>query len=87
MIITYEQLKTKKPCPDQFRVYCKNFPDNWEVTKAGCLKAAELKLGLYWFAYNFLPAREVFDKATAPAWEAYNKATAEALWQAINKGE
>lgn len=94
MIISYEQLKSKNPCLDQFKVYLKNFPDNWKVTKTGCLKAARLRLDIDWFADNFLsateyryynestfPALEIYCKTITPSWKTYCK-TKNIAWEA-----
>lgn len=97
MKLTYKDLKAKRPCKDQLKIYMDNFPDGLEITKEDLLKAQELGLDIQWFAFNFLPApaREAYNnKATAPAWEAYreamvtarkayDKATATALWDIL----
>jgi hypothetical protein len=57
------------------------FPKGATITLDNCLKAAEARLDIFWFALHFLsaPAWEAYEKAIAPAWEAYEKAIALAL--------
>ena len=79
MLITIKHLK--EACKGQVDVFAKEWPEGAKPTLANCQRAAELGLDLDWFAKTFLspPALETYNKARAPAWESYNKATAPAL--------
>ena len=95
MKVTAQMLRDNGACEYQVKIFEKEWPDGTRITKKACLRAAELELDLDWFAVQFLTKRhlkaydkadatamEVCNKALAPAWEAYEKARALALWEA-----
>ena len=57
------------------------FPQGAEITLENCIKAAEERLNIVWFARSVLTdlAREEFNKAADLAYAEFNKATAPAL--------
>lgn len=55
MRITAKKLQGKGACSDQVEVFAAEWPDGVEVTEEALLRAADLGLGLTWFAKHFLP--------------------------------
>ena len=86
MKVTVEQLRAKRACTDQVKVFEQEWPDGVEITLEVLQRAVELELDLDWFACRFLPAPalEAYHKATAPAWKAFQEARAPA-WKAYHK--
>jgi hypothetical protein len=85
-------LREASACEETVAALEAEWPNGTIVTKAVCLRAAELKADFDWAAENLLSdtareayqkamatAREALQKATAPALEAYQKAMATAL--------
>ena len=95
MKITVKQLIKLNACADQVKVFKKVFGASATVTLANCLKAGKAGLDFDWAAQNLLPApaREAYEKVTAPAWKAYGKVRTTAFYRAAttkpapNKGK
>ena len=84
--VTADWLEQFSPCPEELLRFRKEFPLGVRHTRAHITKAALLGFNLDWFGQHCLPAPawEAYEKATATAREAYNKAKATA-WEAYNK--
>ena len=92
MKISVDDLKAKQACADHVELFERTFgPGPVNVTKANCLKAAEVGLNLKWAAGRFLSSVAMVDfnktydaaladykKAIAPAQADYDKAVAPA---------
>lgn len=85
MILTYAKLEAKSACKNQLELYRANFPDNLKITRKDIMKAKELGLNLYWFAYHFLSYEDwnVFDEAINEDYRTFDKASADALCKAL----
>jgi len=98
MKVTARKLRNKGACEVDVLIFEKEWPKGVEITLEVLQRAAELELGLDWFARAFLPkpARIAYLFATAPARNAYYvarnpglatfyKTAAPALWQVIKE--
>ena len=73
-------LNMAKELGAQFAAIKAEWPKGAVVTRAVCLRAAQLGADFDWAAKHLLTATawETYEKAAAPAWETYKKATAPA---------
>ena len=56
MRLTAAMLKEHHACAEQVVIFAAEWPAGCEVTEETLLRARELRLNLWWFACEFLPA-------------------------------
>ena len=80
MKITKQQLVAAHVCPNQVKIFDKEWPDGAEITLENYLLAVKLDLNVDWFAKNIFsaPAQKAYDEAMAIAQKAYDIAMAQA---------
>ena len=85
MKITLAMLRQHNACADQVALFQQHFGTEVEITESVCVAVAPL-FDWEWAARHLLtaPAQDAYDKATASAQDAYNKAKARAFARCFN---
>ena len=96
--ITADMLSEHNACTEQYKLFCKTWPDGCKVTLKDCKKAVRLGFNIDWAvqhllgkaeleAYNeaFATAWKAYDEAVDPARKAYNEAKVIAFYEAWHR--
>ena len=77
-MITADMLSEHKACTEQYKLFCKTWPDGCKVTLEDCKNAVRLGFDIDWAARRLLGKAELeaYDEAIAPAQKEYEEAFA-----------
>ena len=79
-MITAGMLREHNACTEQYKLFCKTWPDGCKVTLKDCKKAVRLGFDIDWAAQHLLGKAELeaYNEAVATAGKAYYEAVAPA---------
>ena len=84
--VTRKWLDRHCACPEEVRVFCREWPDGAEISQANLVRAHELGLDLAWFLEQVLsaPARRAYNEAIAPARRAFRQVSLDWALEALD---